>query len=110
MPLYHYECRVCAARQQIVRPVKEHTKTIPCTSCGEQMRQVLGFRYVIPDIEPYQSMVTGERIRGRSHHRQHLKEHGLFEVGNERLPPRRPKPMPSVVDDLKRAFEEVKSR
>ena len=38
---------------------------------------------IIPDIEPYQSMITGERIRSRSHHRQHLKDHGCVEVGND---------------------------
>lgn len=35
------------------------------------------------DIEPYQSMVTGEMITSRSQHREHLKRHGLREVGNE---------------------------
>lgn len=39
--------------------------------------------YVIPDIQPYQSMATGETIMGRRQHREHLKAHGLVEVGNE---------------------------
>lgn len=39
--------------------------------------------YVIPDIQPYQSMQTGEMIVSRSHHRAHLKQHGLVEIGNE---------------------------
>jgi hypothetical protein len=72
--------------------------------------QVLGFAHVIPDIAPYKSMVTGERIRGRAHHKQHIRDHGLIEVGNERLPPRRPKPMPDLVPDLKRAIEETRHR
>lgn len=38
---------------------------------------------VMPDIAPYQSMVTGETISSRSTHRQHLKEHSLIEIGNE---------------------------
>jgi hypothetical protein len=38
---------------------------------------------VIGDIQPYQSMVTGEMVTSRSVHRQHLKQHGLIEVGNE---------------------------
>lgn len=37
---------------------------------------------IIPDIKPYRSMITGERIRSRSHHRQHLKDHGCVEVGD----------------------------
>lgn len=36
-----------------------------------------------PDIAPYQSMVTGEMIQGRAQHREHLKKHGMKEVGNE---------------------------
>lgn len=37
----------------------------------------------MPDIQPYQSMVTGEIISSRSKHRQHLKYHGMVEVGND---------------------------
>lgn len=38
---------------------------------------------VIGDIQPYQSMVTGEEITSRSKHREHLRQHGMVEVGNE---------------------------
>lgn len=38
---------------------------------------------VMPDIQPYQSMATGEIINSRSQHRAHLRQHGLVEVGNE---------------------------
>jgi hypothetical protein len=38
---------------------------------------------VMPDIEPYQSMITGEVIQSRSRHREHLREHGCIEIGNE---------------------------
>lgn len=38
---------------------------------------------VIPDIQPYQSQVTGEMITSRSQHREHLKRHGMIEIGNE---------------------------
>jgi hypothetical protein len=40
---------------------------------------------VIKDIEPYQSMITGERIKSRSDHRAHLRAHGCIEVGNEKM-------------------------
>lgn len=108
MPLYEYSC-ACGARAEVVRPVKEHTRTIPC-ECGKRMRQVLGFAHVIPDIAPYRSVVTGERIRGRAHHREHLREHGLHEVGNEPVRERKPKPLPPVAPDIKRAIEELRSR
>lgn len=38
---------------------------------------------VMSDIEPYQSMLTGEMITSRSKHRQHLREHGCVEIGND---------------------------
>lgn len=39
--------------------------------------------YVVPDIAPYRSMVDGSMITSRSHHRAHLKQHGMVEIGNE---------------------------
>jgi hypothetical protein len=39
--------------------------------------------FVVGDIQPYRSMATGEMIGSRSHHRAHLKQHGLIEIGNE---------------------------
>jgi hypothetical protein len=39
--------------------------------------------FIMPDIQPYQSMATGEMITSRSRHREHLKANGLIEVGNE---------------------------
>lgn len=39
--------------------------------------------YIMGDIKPYKSQVTGEMIDGRSQHRDHLRKHNMFEVGNE---------------------------
>jgi len=39
--------------------------------------------YVMPDIKPYKSMVTGEMVESRSRHRDILRQHNLTEVGNE---------------------------
>ena len=46
-------------------------------------RQDVSAPYVMPDIQPYKSMQTGEMITSRSHHKSHLKQHGLVEIGNE---------------------------
>lgn len=40
--------------------------------------------YVVPDIQGYQSMATGEWISSRTSHRDHLKRHSLIEIGNEK--------------------------
>ena len=39
--------------------------------------------YVMGDLQPYKSMVTGEMIMGRAQHRDHLRQHNVIEVGNE---------------------------
>lgn len=47
--------------------------------------QIRGNEGIIPDIHPYKSMVTGEMIMSRSTHRNHMKDHNVIEVGNEKL-------------------------
>ena len=39
--------------------------------------------HIMPDIQPYKSMIDGSLITSRSKHRQHLREHGCVEVGND---------------------------
>ena len=40
---------------------------------------------VMPDIAPYKSMIDGSMITSRSTHREHLRQHNCFEVGNEKM-------------------------
>jgi phage/plasmid-associated DNA primase len=39
----------------------------------------------MPDIKEYKSMITGEMITSRTKHKNHLRQHNCFEVGNEKL-------------------------
>lgn len=39
---------------------------------------------VMPDIQPYTSMIDGSIIGSRNTHRAHLKQHNCIEVGNEK--------------------------
>ena len=48
---------------------------------------------VMPDIQPYRSMINGEVINSRSVHRSHLKAHNCIEVGNETKYLTKPKPV-----------------
>lgn len=50
---------------------------------------------VMPDIEPYVSMIDGSLITSRSKHREHLRQHNCFEVGNE-VHHLKPQPLPDV--------------
>lgn len=40
---------------------------------------------VMSDIPEYTSMIDGSRIKTRSQHRDHLKQHGCQEIGNEAM-------------------------
>jgi hypothetical protein len=58
--------------------------------------------FVMDDIKPYQSMQTGEMIMSRSTHRNHLKQHGLVEIGNEKMLEHKPSTYNS--DEVKRTI------
>lgn len=67
--------------------------------------------YIMPDIEPYKSMVDGSEITSRSKHREHLKANGLIEVGNEmkHLKPKTPAAPPGLKETLARvAYEKLR--
>lgn len=68
-------------RQRFIQDPKTH-KLIPIEEWLDRQDDV-DAPYVMPDIQPYKSMATGEMITSRSQHRAHLKDHGLVEVGNE---------------------------
>jgi hypothetical protein len=59
--------------------------------------------HVIPDIQPYKSMIDGSMITSRSVHRAHLKQHGCVEVGNDsslRATPKPIAPPPGLKDEI----------
>ena len=88
MPLYEYQCE-CGNQFDEFKSVPEYcknSKSEPCDTCGSKnTKRILSTSAIIEDIEPYKSTITGERIRGRSHHRSHLKQHGYEEVGTDNL-------------------------
>jgi len=59
---------------------------------NEYVREEVNAPVVLGDIQPYRSMATGEMITSRSTHRNHLKQHGLIEVGNETKHLEKPQP------------------
>lgn len=65
---------------------------------------------VMPDIKPYRSMIDGSIINSRSYHREHLRQHGCVEVGNDRsVLNAKPKPMQSP-PGLKQAIIEAANK
>ena len=68
---------------------------------------------VMPDIQPYKSMIDGRMITSRSHHREHLHANDMVEVGNDSSLRGSPKPMqspPGLQESIIRAYNEVQSR
>jgi hypothetical protein len=81
MPIYTIRCRSCNKTEDVFRSVADYDNLPLC--CGLVMGRVMSAPRVMGDIQPYRSMATGEMIDGRAAHRNHLKTHGLVEVGNE---------------------------
>ena len=82
-------------------------------ACEEQAPEV---HHIMGDIKEYQSMADGSMITSRSQHREHLKRHGLQEVGNEtkylqpRADLRKTGVKEALIDSVQRAKEQHGSR
>lgn len=57
---------------------------------------------IIADIKPYTSQIDGTVIESRSQHRNHLKQHGCIEVGNEKQQQRKPEEPKGLKDAIGR--------
>lgn len=88
MPIYDVQCLVCKEVQEVFLKLSEYENTPEC--CGQMTVRVIRPVNVMPDIQPYRSVVTGEVIGSRSTHKKHLKTHKLVELGNE-TPEAKPK-------------------
>ena len=60
------------------------------------------YHYVMPDIQPYKSMIDGRIITSRSEHRRHLKANNCIEIGNEDPLKHGPKPAKDTRVDVLR--------
>lgn len=105
MPLYEYRCRD-GHTTDAYRSVEDRHSCPACGRCGEGTEKIISSAgFTVPDIGGYVSMQTGEWIASRSQHRAHLRQHNLTEVGNERLPQRKPVAVQSPREDIRRAME-----
>jgi len=84
MPVYVHTCKKCDKTVEVFRKVADYDRNFP-KCCGNKMPRVLCAPAVLDDMTPYRSPVDGSIINSRSGHRNHLKEHRLIEVGNEKL-------------------------
>ena len=84
MPIYDTECLKCGKQDTVFRKIANYNELPEC--CGQPMVRMLSAPDVIADNTCYKSMKTGQMITSRTQHKNHLKEHGLIEVGNEKMP------------------------
>lgn len=80
-------------------------KTLELIPIEEYVKPGPNAPMIMKDISPYKSMITGETIMGRRQHREHLRQHGCIEVGNEKLTPK-PRTLPSR-EDRRRDIHQV---
>lgn len=61
--------------------------------------------------QPFLSMADGKTvITNRRQYREHLREHGCIEVGNEKLKPREWTPLPPVEADIAAAYDQLAAK
>jgi hypothetical protein len=91
------------------RTVEGRAAPEKCATCGIYAEKTISrTSFAFGDIAGYTSPLDGKRIESRSAHRAHMKAHGVIEVGNERLPPKKPYEPKGVREDIYRAIEEAK--
>ena len=69
--------------------------------------------YVMRDIKPYRSMIDGKEITSRSKHRDHLRDHGCVEVGNDSSLSKPRPPLtspPGLKEEIIRAVNQFEDR
>ena len=85
-----------------------------CPECGyilirsETPEEREQFHYVMGDITPYKSPIDGTVISSRAQHKAHKRQHGVIEVGNEKLS--RPMNKPYNPGDIKRDLADAFNR
>lgn len=81
MPVYIVACQ-CGHHEDIFRKIDERDTDLP-SHCGLQMRRILTAPMVRCDEQVIKSMVDGKIYTSRGKYRQHLKDSGMIELGNE---------------------------
>lgn len=105
MPMYSVKCSECGHVEDVYRTLADYNN-LP-KHCGETMRRIITAPFVQSDIGGYKSMATGEWISSRSKHREHLRKHGLIEIGNEKISQPKQKADPTIRRDIINAVNKV---
>lgn len=108
MPIYEYRCAKGHTSDGYAS-FDDYQKPITCKACGLQADRIISIpSFVLGDIAGYRCVATGKWIGSRSAHRDHVRDNGFIEVGNERLPQRKPETPGGLREDIQRAIETSK--
>ena len=83
MPIYEYRCHNDHKFDRFL-PLERYNEPQIC-ECGAETIKLLSASFVQPDMEAYLSPIDRSYVGSRSQHRKHMLEHGVIEVGNEKL-------------------------
>jgi len=104
MPLYRIHCDECGEELEVYRSLANYDD-MP-EHCGSPMRRMICAPLVYGDIQPYRSMIDGTLIESRSRHREHLRQHGCIEIGNEKVTSPAPGSPPGLKETIVRVANE----
>lgn len=109
MPMYEAHCG-CGHYFDYYQTI-EGRDNVPA-HCGQSVRRIITApSMVMADIEPYRSMCDGSMVMGRMQHRDHLKRHGVVEVGDQQhtlKPYGKYETAPGLKETVIRAYQDKK--
>lgn len=82
MPVYACKCE-CGHTEDVFRKIEDHGEWPD--HCNTMMSRYITTTNVMADMKEYRSPLDGTVVRSRKHHRDHMRKHGVIEVGNEKL-------------------------
>lgn len=82
MPFYDYRCDKCGTEVAEFSGMNDPRRT-ECPACDGNLTRVIRAPMIQPDLAAYTSIITGEEIRGRVAHRNHLEAHDCVEIGDQ---------------------------
>jgi hypothetical protein len=108
MPIYATKCAVCDARQDVYRTIAKYKDLPEC--CGQMVDRVIVAPMVIADCTPFKSIVDGSIVNSNAGRREHMKKHGLIELGNEPIKKQEYRGDHNVRKELTQAVRQVLSK
>ena len=107
MPRYDLRCAEGHVAELFI-PLAQFDDPLPACDCGAPRQRVIGTPMIHQgEIYDYKSPIDGEHVVSRHQHHEHMRKHGVIEMGNELPKPREEKPF-DWKNPLGEAYAELK--